>query len=352
MTLSKGDLDRLPGTLKNVVSSLLAVAIFCSACERSVDRERTLFAFGTIITLRAYQTNDEDFDNAVSALEQKYSVVDVDWYTWPKNDSSPPGGLIEVNQAIANGETILVEPTLAALIRSASTLEEQSAGLFNPATGELTRLWGLNDLANTPASLPDPADIQALLDAGVSSRALQWQGDSLTSSSRDIVLDLGGIAKGAILALSLDILLEHGIQNAIVDIGGDLSVIGTVNGRAARIGIRSPSGTGVAGVLEINSGETVTTSGSYERFLEIDGRRYQHILDPRSGYPVDHTASVTVIHSDPLLADAAATALLVGGATEFDELCRKLAISEALLIESSGDLRLTPAMRKRVKWAN
>ncbi len=288
----------------------------------------------------------------MSALEQKYSAVDVDWYPWPKSDSSAHGELIEINQAIANGDTILVEPTLAALIRRASTLEEESDGLFNPATGGLTRLWGLNDMANTPDALPDPADIQAWLDARISTRSLQWRGDSLTSSSRDIVLDLGGIAKGAILAFSIDILLQHGIKNSIVDIGGDLSVIGTVNGRAARIGIRTPSGPGVVGMLDIDDGETVTTSGNYERFFEIDGRRYQHILDPRSGYPVEHTASVTVVHTDPLLADAAATALLVGGTAQFDELCRKLAITEALLIESSGDLRLTPAMSKRVKWAN
>lgn len=338
--------------LKSSVSSLLAAAILCSACESSVDRERTLFAFGTIITLRAYQTSDQQFDSAVSALERKYSVVDVNWYPWPKSDSSPRGDLREINQAIANGDTILVEPSLAALIRRASKLEAQSDGLFNPATGELTRLWGLHDLANTPASLPDPTDIQALLDAGISTRSLQWRGNFLSSSSHNIALDLGGIAKGAILAFSVDILRKHGIQNAIVDIGGDLSVIGTLNGRAARIGIRSPTGTGVAGMLEINDGETVTTSGDYERFFEIDGRRYQHILDPRSGYPVEHTASVTVVHTDPLLADAAATALLVGGTAQFNEICRKMAITDALLIESSGDLRLTPAMTKRVKWAN
>jgi thiamine biosynthesis lipoprotein len=331
---------------------LLVAAILCGACEQSVDREQELFAFGTIITVRAYQTNDEQFSNAIVALEQRYSVVDVDWYPWPRSDSLPKGGLIEVNQAIANGRTILVEPSLATLIRRASAFEQQSDGLFNPATGQLTRLWGFDDLATKPESLPDPAKIQALLDAGLHTRSLQWQGDSLRSASRDIALDLGGIAKGAILAFSVDILLEHGIQNAIVDIGGDLTVVGRVNGRAARIGIRSPSGSGVAGMLAVNDGETVATSGDYERFFEIDGRRYQHILDPRTGYPVEHTASVTVVHTDPLLADAAATALLVGGPMEFDEICRKLAISDALLIDSSGDVRLTPTMRKRVKWAN
>ncbi len=339
-------------TLKSSVACLLAAALLCGGCEQLAEREQTLFAFGTIITVRAYQTSSERFAHAIVALEQEYSVVDIDWYPWAKNDSSPGGELVAVNQAIAAGRSILVEPSLAALIRRASALERLSNGLFNPATGGLTRLWGLDDLLNSPESLPDPVKIQALLDAGVNTRSLQWHGDTLSSASRDITLDLGGIAKGAILEFSVEILRQHGIHNAIVDIGGDLSVVGTVNGRAARIGIRSPIGSGVVGTLSINDGETVATSGDYERYFEIDGRRYQHILDPRTGYPIAHTASVTVVHTDPLLADAAATALLVGGATEFDEICRKLAVSMALLIDASGDLRLTPAMQERVKWAN
>jgi len=245
---------------------------------------------------------------------------------------------------------VAVDPQLAALIRRASEIEQLSGGLFSPATARLTQLWGLDNLMNPPASVPRAEEIQALLSAGIDTRSLHWNGDTLKSTSRDIALDLGGIAKGAILALSVEILLEHGIQNAIIDIGGDLSVIGEVNGRAARIGIRSPSGTGTAGWLDVRDGETVATSGDYERYFEIDGQRYPHILDPRTGYPVSHTASVTVVHTDPLLADAAATALVVGGLTEFDDICRRLGISDALLIDSSGDLGLTPAMKKRVKW--
>ena len=92
------------------------------------------------------------------------------------------------------------------------------------------------------------------------------------------------------------------------------------------------------------------TSGNYERFIEIDGKRYTHIFDPRTGYPVEHTASVTVVDTDPVLADAAATALLVGGPNEFDEIVAMMDLTYALLIDTQGDIRLTPAMAERLHW--
>jgi thiamine biosynthesis lipoprotein len=164
------------------------------------------------------------------------------------------------------------------------------------------------------------------------------------------MLDLGGIAKGAILEDSVQILHELGVENAIVNIGGDLTVIGTVNGRPASIGIRSPTAETPFATVDVAAGETVVSSGDYERFVDIDGRRYAHILNPRTGYPVENSSAVTVIHNDAMLADAAATALMVGGPAEFDRLASALQLEFALLIDSSGDLYLTPAMDLRLKW--
>ena len=329
---------------------LIVAALLCSACDRKGHQQRQFYAFGTIVTLHTYGTSTREADKAVAALEPYYQTIDNDWYPWARQGSAAAGELVAVNEAIAGGRVQKVSPRLAALIKRATEIEQLSAGLFSPASGRLTLLWGLDDLAEAPASLPDPDAISALLNANLSTSALNWDGNNLQSSSQDILLDLGGIAKGAILALSVDILSAQGIQSAIVDIGGDLTVIGQVNGSAARIGIRSPTGSGAIGWLYVGDGETVVTSGDYERYIEIEGHRYPHILDPRTGYPVLHTSSVTVVHTDPLLADASATALVVGGADEFDEICRKLGVSVALLIDASGDMRLTPAMQKRVKW--
>lgn len=334
-----------------LVFCLVAATFIVGACQRIPDQQRQLYAFGTIVTLRFSGASNDQINTAVSELERKYVILDVDWYPWIKPGATRGGNLFALNESIANGQSLEVDPDLARLIRRASEMEQLSAGRFTAATGSLTRLWGLVDPANPPNTLPDPATIQRLLDAGMHTRSLHWEGNTLSSSSREIELDLGGIAKGAILKLSVDILQQHGIRNAIVDIGGDLTVVGSIQGRAARIGIRSPGGNSTVGWLQVHDGETVVTSGDYERYFELEGRRYQHIFDPRSGYPVQHTASVTVVHSDPLLADAAATALMVGGMAEFDEICRQLGIVDALLIGPAGDLRLTPTMQKRVNWS-
>ena len=198
--------------------------------------------------------------------------------------------------------------------------------------------------------LPDVTSLAQLLDDKPGALNIRWDGSTLSSSTQHLMLDLGGIAKGAILAISTGILEQHGIENAIVNIGGDLSVMGRVNGRDAYVGIRSPNnGLAVAG-LNVHANETVATSGNYERFVTIGGVRYTHVFDPLTGYPVEHTASVTVVDTDPVRADAAATALMVGGAAEFDELVNVLELRYALLIESSGDTRLTPGMRERLHW--
>ena len=104
--------------------------------------------------------------------------------------------------------------------------------------------------------------------------------------------------------------------------------------------------------MDIDPGETIVTSGNYERFVRIDGERYSHVLNPRTGYPVTHSSSVTVIHTDAMLADAAATALMVGGAAEFETLTEALGIEFALLIDESGDLSLTTPMDYRLNWLN
>jgi len=330
------------------VCLLLALA----ACDRGAPETRQLYAFGTVVSLKMYGVGSEQADAAVADLETEFRRIDANWYPWRKSGTGTPGSLVAVNDAIAAGRSIEVDPQLADLIRRAAEIEKLTDGRFNAAAGRLSELWGFDDLSTEPPGLPDAADIDALLQSGISTTYLDWDGNRLSSRSRAVKIDPGGIAKGAILQEARGIMDAHGIHNAIVDLGGDLLVMGSTGSRAARIGIRSPREAGIVGWLEIADGESVMTSGDYERYFEIDGKRYQHILDPRSGYPVSHTVSATVVHRDAALADAAATALVVGGMSGFDRLCSALGLEFAMIIDSAGDMRLTPAMQKRVNWSN
>jgi len=329
-------------------AAILSFALLCChGCQSDAqDFRHQFYAFGTLVTIDFFDTSQQSNAAAISAVEARIKDIDTNWYPWRE------GELQRINAAIARRQSIEVSPLLADLLRRAAALEQRSGGRFNPGLGRLTELWGFHDVTMPRTSPPDDFEVQKWLSLSISSQSLNWEGNLLRSSSPRLMLDLGGIAKGSILEQFASVLRDAGVENAIIDIGGDLTVIGQVKGRSARIGIRSPRSDKVLGWLEVLDGETVMTSGDYERYFEHNGKRYQHVLDPRTGYPVQETLSASVVHRDSVLADAAATALLVAGAGEFEELCLSLGLKEALILSASGDLRLTRAMEKRLNWLN
>lgn len=334
---------------RSPVTPIIVVLVLLGACAPADNNHNVqIQALGTLVTLRYYDTDAATAEAATDALERLYRDYGRDWYPWYE-----PAGrseLARINRALAKGESAMASEELVSLLKRATDLEARSGGLFNVALGALTELWGFHEPLQQDWQPPPDAAIETILASRPGTGQLHWDGSRLTSSNRDIVIDPGGIAKGALLGMSVRVLREHGIENAIVDLGGDMTVLGQVHGRAARIGIRDPDGGAPIGRIEAVDGETVVTSGNYERFFEADGQRYAHVLDPRTGYPARNTASVTVIDTDPILADAAATALLVAGNAAFAEACERLGIDHALLISDRGDLRLTPQMRDRVHW--
>jgi thiamine biosynthesis lipoprotein len=141
-----------------------------------------------------------------------------------------------------------------------------------------------------------------------------------------------------------------GVDDAIVNAGGDLRAIGTHGDRPWRIGIRHPRADGVIASVELGRDESVFTSGDYERYFLFRGKRYHHILDPRTGYPARGTASVTVISRDPGAADAAATALVVAGPDEWQAIAWSMGIRNVMLIDHQGRAHVTPSMAKRIRF--
>jgi len=326
-------------------SFLLALAVLSTACApEERDYQHDFHTFGTIVSVSFFAVSEEENQTARESLETLFTGINSNWYPWT------PGELQRINDAIAAGQAIDVSDRLKSVILAATDYEIISRGRFNAGLGRVSELWGLHDLANPRTSLPDPAALASLLGTEPGLESLQWHGSQLSSRNTSVMIDLGGIAKGSVLVDCVAMLDLLGIDNAIINIGGDLVVMGQVDGRSARIGIRSPNDVVPVAGLDVNDSEAVFTSGTYERFIEIDDARYPHIIDPSTAYPVTHTASVTVVDDDPQRADAAATALLVGGADEFEDLVERLGLRYALLIDASGDTRLTPAMAERLHW--
>ncbi len=328
----------------NWLSVALVCALLVAACSGPRDHTLQFYALGTEVSVSLFAVSERQAEDASEQLQSYFARVGHDWYPWNS------GELRSINIAIELQESADVSPRLAAIIRRAAEIERLSDNRFNAGLGHITERWGLHELGDEAPQKPQSGEIAKLLASAMGVTSVRWIDDQIVAAPPGLMLDLGGIAKGAILEDSVQILQDLGIENAIINIGGDLSVIGDVNGRPASIGIRSPAAAAAVAAVDIAAGETIVTSGDYERFIEIDGERYSHILNPRTGYPVEHTSSVTVIHADAMLADAAATALMVGGVAEFEQLTDALDLEYALLIDASGDLRLTTAMDLRLNW--
>ena len=323
---------------------ILLLSLF-TACQRPVPEYReSQYLFGTLVhfTIRGAETAQAQ--HAVAAVGEDFQRMHNDWHAWK------PGELSRLNQQLPDGEFHPVSPFLLPLIEEAGELAAQSEDLFNPAIGKLVSIWGFHSdtLPNGP---PPPRDaIQTLVNKQPRMADLVIDGDRIRSQNPAVSLDFGGFAKGAALDLAMQRLRSMGIKNAIINAGGDLNVIGSHGDRPWKVGVRHPQGEGVLAGVELEDGEAIYTSGNYERYREHEGISYSHIIDPRSGMPVRHVASVTVIDAVGARADAAATALSVAGPKDWYRIARQMRLKYVMLVDEQGRVHMNPAMAERVRF--
>jgi thiamine biosynthesis lipoprotein len=206
--------------------------------------------------------------------------------------------------AAAGGAPVDIDPETAALLAYADRCHAQSGGAFDITSGVLRRAW---DFRRDPPALPDAATLDAAR-ALIGWPRVEWDAHRVRLPQAGMELDLGGIGKEYAADRAATILAGHGVAHALVNLGGDVRSVGTQpDGRPWRVGLAHPRVTGaVIGEVEI-SGGAVATSGDYERCFVIGGRRYCHILDPRTGWPVDHWQSASVVAPLCTLAGTLAT---------------------------------------------
>jgi thiamine biosynthesis lipoprotein len=301
---------------------LLPLLSSCAAEERD-----TFFAMDTVVELTAVGG-----EGALAAARRAVEEV----ASWA--DCYAPGAeLYRLNRS-AGGGVVRVSPELADALKVALEVAEKSGGAFDPTVLPLIEAYGFN---GEERRVPDDAEIAGILPR-VDYRRVGLVGDEVHIPA-GTALDLGGVAKGYAVDRALGAMEEAGAGAGLVNIGGDIAVFGErPDGVPWTIGVQHPRAPGeLFAVLELKGG-AVATSGDYERYFVVDGVRYHHILDPRTGRPARGLVSVTVTAPSCVLADAYATAVFVLGPERGMELLEADDILEGLLIsETEGRLDFT-----------
>ena len=311
-------------------------------------------AMGTVIQLNLYISDDgEDFMGEILDLIVRLEEKTLSW----RLDTSE---VYQINQAAHDGKSVQLSQELSRVIRQCLKLTEDSEGAFDVSLGPVIRLWNIDSWSpGLPEGLFQVPDEQALREALALCGSFRLHAESLTDEESDaglvlypeegVMLDLGAVGKGLALDYILELLKENpDVSGGAMSVGGSVLTYGTKpDGTVWRIGVANPwNSSENIGVLYLEGQWCVSTSGDYERYMEVGGVRYHHILDPATGKPADSgLTSVTIVTKDGMLSDALSTACFVLGREKGMELAVKYG-AEALFVECGGEIFMTPGMEE------
>lgn len=304
---------------------------------------------GTIAAIQA--STQEDAQRARDLVQPIFTQINNRFSTW-QDDTE----LTAINRAAGTETPTTLSPEMKTVIASALTIARESDGAFNPLVGALMVAWGFGN-GGTPSEPPSQEALQT------ATLLADWRTLRFTSETspatlylprKGMKLDFGAIAKGYAVDIAYEKLAQAGYTNILIDLGGNLRAIGeATSGRGGwRTGIKNPFAEEICiAQFLLTNGEAVATSGNYERFVEIQGVRYAHIMDARTGKPVKGIAGVTVVAPTAMLADVLSTTLFVLGPEKGRELLKRHPDCEAVWIPDTPEqvtLLCTPSIAKRL----
>ena len=319
---------------KHFISAMLSALLFLTGCSAESSPEPvqgTFFAMDTVMDFTIYGESGliDQSESLIASLESLVSVTD------------------------ANSELYAINQTgSGTLTGKASSLMEQALEICRRTDGALdlsiypiVRAWGFT---TGSYQVPDEAEIQALLPL-VDYRKIQYDAATGTVTLPEgMEIDLGSVAKGYAGQLAAQMLREHGVQSALLNLGGNVQTVGAKpDGSPWQIGIKDPQGEDAMMVLSVED-QAVVTSGGYERYFEQDGQTYWHIMDPSTGHPADSgLISVTIVGDEGVICDGLSTALFVMGLEKAADLWAQSGDFEAVFVTASGEVYITEGLRDR-----
>jgi thiamine biosynthesis lipoprotein len=292
----------------------------------SIDDHR--IAMGTIVSVKVFST-DGDAAEAIEAAFEEIGRVEA-----LATSYSPGSEVSRVNAAADGASAIPVSEELFQIVRRAIEVSSLSGGAFDVTVAPVVDLWSFDG----DGVVPPREAVEAALEHVGYERILVDTAAGTLVLPRGAAIDLDAIAKGYAVDRAVAVLEAHGVERAIVDAGGDVGLLGAPpHADGWRVGVKHPRDDGLLGVLSLPAG-AVATSGDYQRYAMVGGRRYHHVLDPSTGYPAGGVTSVTVVAETAMDADALATAVFVMGPDRGMRLVEELPSVEAVIIAGADGI--------------
>ena len=324
------------------------LCLLLAGCAREPLYQSQGYVFGTMVEVSIYGEPEARARKLADHVLQDFQRLHDRLHAW-----QPGSDLYRLNEAFAADRSEPVSDELAQLIAGATALSARSGDLFNPAIGNLIRQWGFQRDEFTPVRI-DAAAITAFVAADPQMHDIVIDNGRAHSRNPAVRLDLGGYAKGYALDRAAAYLRAEGVKNALVNIGGNIIALGRHGDRPWRVGIQHPREPGPIATLDLPNGWAIGTSGDYQRFFLVDGRRYCHIIDPRSGYPAQGTRSVTVlVPPGPragVLSDAASKPIFIAEPPRRLAAAQAMGIADFMLIDGEGRVFASADMAPRLHW--
>lgn len=297
---------------------------------------RTQFMMGTLFSITAHGRNSA---GAIEAAFDRIREIE-------QAATSTSGSEVAHLNSGTGKTAVPLGQDVRRILTTSLKYWRDTEGAFDITVGPLVRAWGFDYEGS--GRVPARSEIaQALAFVGSEDVILSKDGRSARLAKPGMVIDLGGVAKGYAVEEAAKVLRRHGIANALID-GGQSSIkaLGKgPKGRGWRIGVGNPRTPGeVLGIITLQDGQAIGTSSDSQRFFEKDGRRYSHLIDPRTGYPAQELSLVTVVTTDAMVSDILSTALLVNGPRWSAEYLSQRSGRGAVLVGPDGILKVTPGL--------
>lgn len=315
----------------------IVTALALVSCKGSLSRVARP-QLGTIVTLSFFS----DVERAPDIAEAVFGEIErVESLMSPHRPGS------DVSRMNRGPWPAAVSRETFGLVRRSRAISVETGGAFDITFAALSPLWDLTNKNFTP---PSPAAVAAFLPlVDYRNILLDPERTSVAFGRRGMKVGMGAVAKGYAVERAIAVMKARGVESGIVEAGGDLQVIGRKGRRPWLTGLRHPRSDAILLTIDVEDGDAVATSGDYERFAMRGGRRYHHILDPRTGFPAGGgLISVTVISRSAVLSDAYATAIFVMGLDGVREFLWRHGEIDVILVDEAMKLYVSERLRERI----